>query len=71
MGYDTGYGPLVDRALLALAWFAVACALGSAAWVARRAWRERSWPLSLPLLFGAANLAIALVALAHVPGNPR
>jgi hypothetical protein len=71
MGYDTGYGLLVDRALLALAWLAVASALGAAAWTARRAWRERSWPLALPLVFGATNLAVALVALAHVPGNPR
>ena len=71
MGYDTGYGPFVDRLLLALAWLGVLCALGGAAWIARRAWRERSWPLALPLVFGATNLAVALVALAHVPGNPR
>ena len=71
MGYDTGYGPLVDRLLLAVAWLGVACALVAAAWTARRAWRERSWPLALLLLFAATNLGVALVALAHVPGNPR
>jgi hypothetical protein len=49
----------------------VAAALAGAAWTARRAWRERSWPLALLLLFAATNLSVALVALAHVPGNPR
>jgi hypothetical protein len=37
----------------------------------RRALRERSWPLATLLVFAATNLAIALVALPHVPGNPR
>jgi hypothetical protein len=71
MGYDTGYGPLVDALLRAIAWVGVAAALGAAAWTAGRAWRERSWPLFLMLLFAATNVAVALVALAHVPGNPR
>jgi hypothetical protein len=71
MGYDTGYGPAVSGLLAALAWLGVAAALFAAARAARRALRERSWPLALLLLFAAANLAIALVALPHVPGNPR
>jgi hypothetical protein len=71
MGYDTGYGPAVNGLLLALAWLGVAAALFAAGRAARRAWRERSWPLAALLLFAAANLAIALVALPHVPGNPR
>jgi hypothetical protein len=71
MGYDTGYGPAVDRLLLALSWVGVAAALFATAWTARRAWRERSWPLASLLLFAATNLAVALVALPHVPGNPR
>jgi hypothetical protein len=71
MGYDTGYGPAVDRLLVALAWLGVAAALFATAWTARRAWRERSWPLASLLLFAATNLAVALVALPHVPGNPR
>ena len=71
MGYDTGYGPLVDALLRAIAWVGVAAALGAAGWTAWRAWRERSWPLFLMLLFAATNVAVALVALAHVPGNPR
>jgi hypothetical protein len=71
MGYDTGYGPAVDGLLVALSWLGVAAALFATAWTARRAWRERSWPLASLLLFAATNLAVALVALPHVPGNPR
>jgi hypothetical protein len=71
MGYDTGYGPVVSGVLLALAWLGVAAALYAASWTARRAWRELSWPLAVVLLFAATNLAVALVALPHVPGNPR
>jgi hypothetical protein len=71
MGYDTGYGTAVSRLLAALAWLGVAAALFAAGHAALRAWRERSWPLGVLLLFAAANLAIALVALPHVPGNPR
>jgi hypothetical protein len=71
MGYDSGYGPAVSGLLAALAWLGVAAALYSAARAARRAWRERSWPLATLLVFAATNLAVALVALPHVPGNPR
>jgi len=71
MGYDTGYGPVVSGLLAALAWLGVAAALFAAGRAAHRAWRERSWPLGVLLLFAAANLGIALVALPHVPGNPR
>jgi hypothetical protein len=71
MGYDAGYGPLVDGALVFLSWLGVAAALLAAAAAARRAWRERSWPRASLLLFAATNSAIALLALPHVPGNPR
>jgi hypothetical protein len=71
MGYDTGYGLAVDGLLVALSWIGVAAALFATAWTARRGWRERSWPLASLLLFAATNLAVALVALPHVPGNPR
>jgi hypothetical protein len=71
MGYDTGYGPAVDRVLLAVGWIAVGAALAASARVVRRAVRERSWPLTSLLVFAATNLAVALVALPHVPGNPR
>jgi hypothetical protein len=71
MGYDTGYGPLVERALLAVAWLATAAAIAAGAYGVRRAVRERSWPLAALLIFAATNLAVALVALPHVPANPR
>ena len=71
MGYDSGYGPAVNGLLLAVSWLGVAAALFAVGWTARRAWRERSWPLAALLLFAATNVAIALVALPHVPGNPR
>jgi hypothetical protein len=71
MGYDTGYGPLVERALLAVAWLATAAAIAAFARAVWRAVRERSWPLATLLVFAATNLATALVALPHVPGNPR
>jgi len=71
LGYDSGYPPLVDRSLRALAWLAVAAAVFALGAGARRAVRERSWPLATLLIFAAANLGIALVALPHLPGNPR
>jgi len=71
MGYDTGYSPTVDRLLLGLSWAGVAMALAATSAAVRRAWRESSWPLGTLLLFAATNVAIALVALPHVPGNPR
>jgi hypothetical protein len=71
MGYDTGYGPVVDGLLATLSWLGVAAVLWAVAEAAPRAWHERSWPVASLLLFGATNLAIALVALPHVPGNPR
>jgi hypothetical protein len=71
MGYDTGYGPLVDRLLLVLAWLGVAMAAFAAVAAARRALREKSWPLATLLLFAGVNVGVVLVALPHVPGNPR
>jgi hypothetical protein len=71
LGYDAGYGPVVNGALVILSWLGVVAALLAAGATARRAWRERSWPLASLLLFAVTNLAIALVALPHVPGNPR
>jgi hypothetical protein len=71
LGYDSGYGPLLDGGLRVMAWLGVAAATWATAWTIRRAWRERSWPLAGLLLFAALNVAIALVALPHVPGNPR
>jgi hypothetical protein len=71
MGYDTGYGPRVDRLFLAIAWIGVLAALVAGGYALLRALRERSWPLGTLLVFATANLAIALLALPHVEGNPR
>jgi hypothetical protein len=71
LGYDPGYGPLLDGGLRVVAWLGVAAATWATIHVLRRAWRERSWPLAGLLLFAALNVAIALVGLPHVPGNPR
>ena len=70
-GYDWGYGPALDGLLQAVGWAGVAAAGVAGVLVARRAVRERSWVLALLLLFVALNVVVALVALPHVPGNPR
>jgi hypothetical protein len=70
VGYDAGYGTAVDAVLRAFAWLGVAAVLFAVAAAARRAWRERSWPLAVLLLFAGTNVAVAL-ALPHLPGNPR
>ncbi|OFV88156.1 MAG: hypothetical protein A2V74_01970 [Acidobacteria bacterium RBG_16_70_10] len=71
MGYDQGYGGALDRLLLALGWLGVAVAIVSVGRAAATAVRTRSKPLLLLLLFVAINLAVVLLALRHVPGNPR
>jgi hypothetical protein len=71
LGYDTGYPLAVDRALAVFSWLAVAAAVFAVGRAVGRAVRERSWPLATLLAFAATNLGIALVALPHVPGNPR
>lgn len=71
MGYDVGYGPVVDRLLLALGWLGVVVAIVSVVIVARLALRRRSRPLGVALLFLAVNVAVVGVAARHVSGNPR
>lgn len=71
MGYDPGHAPLLDAVLLVLAWLTVVLAALATARAVGAAWRLRSRPLTLLLLFAAVNLAVALLALPHVPGNPR
>ncbi len=71
MGYDAGYPRPIDWTLVALSWLAVAAALIALAQGVWDAWRERCWPLASLLLFAVVNLAVALLALPHVPGNPR
>jgi hypothetical protein len=71
MGRDLGYGPPFDGWLLALGWLGVAVATASFLRTARAAARTRSQPLAVLLLFVLATLGVVLVALPHVPGNPR
>jgi hypothetical protein len=71
MGYDVGYGPVLDRVLLALGWLGVGVAVVSVVIVARLALLRRSKPLGVALLFVAVNVAVVGVTLRHVPGNPR
>jgi hypothetical protein len=71
MGYDVGYGPALDRLLLALGWLGVVVALVSVLVVARLALSRRSWPLGAVLVFLAVNVVVVGVAARHVSGNPR
>lgn len=71
LGYDSGYGPALDGLLRAVGWLGVVAAAVATVRFARRAFRERSWPLATLLLFAALNVVVALLALPHVPGIPR
>ncbi len=71
LGYDSGYGPALDSLLRSVGWLGVAAATVATVRFAWRAARERSWPLATLLLFAALNVAVALLALPHVPGIPR
>ena len=71
MGYDQGYGVVLDRLFVAVGWLGVAVATAALIRAGVIAVRRRSAPLALLLLFVAVNLTVAFVALAHVPGNPR
>jgi len=71
MGYDVGYGPVLDGLLLALGWLGVAVAVVSLVIVARLLLASQSRPLGVALLFLAVNVAVVGVAARHVSGNPR
>jgi hypothetical protein len=71
MGYDQGYGPTLDRLFVVFGWLGVAAATLALGRVGVLAVRKRSAPLALLLLFVAVNVALVLVAVRHVPGNPR
>jgi hypothetical protein len=71
MGYDQGYGAALDRLFVAVGWLGVAVATAALFRVGVIAIRRRSAPLAVLLLFVAVNVTVALVALSHVPGNPR
>ncbi|HET9317495.1 MAG TPA: glycosyltransferase family 39 protein [Vicinamibacteria bacterium] len=71
LGYDSGYPPVVDRVLAVLAWMAVVLAVIAVAWAAKAALSGGALALRVLLVFTAVNLAVAVAALPHVPGNPR
>ncbi len=69
LGYDTGYPPALDALVRGLSWVAGALAAVAIVLAARRAAASR--PHAVLLVFLVVNLAIAVVALPHLPGNPR
>jgi hypothetical protein len=71
LGYDPGHPPLADAALRGFSWLAAGLAALATGAACHAAWRHRSRPLALLLLFLATNLALALFALPHIAGNPR
>lgn len=81
LGYDPGYASVVDTAMRAIAWMGVVAVGAATVRAAHRAFTLRRAPspeeraasrvLLLLLLFTAANLVIAVVALPYLPGNPR
>jgi hypothetical protein len=71
VGYDAGYPPATDAVVQGIAWAAVVLTLVATGRAAARALRTGSRPFALLLLFTAINLLVALLALPHVPGNPR
>ena len=71
MGHDPGYPAAWNAILLGLAWLAVAAAVGAVVRTLLDARRRNSDVGRLLFVFIAVNLAVALFALPHVPGNPR
>jgi hypothetical protein len=71
LGYDQGYGPLLDHVFVVVGWLGAIVAAVATARVAVIAVRRRSAPLAVLLLFIVVNVAVAVLALSHVPGNPR
>jgi len=71
VGYDSGYPPVVDAVLEALAWAAVGLAVLAVARAARMARSEGAIAHRVLLLFSAVNLVVVAAALPYLPGNPR
>jgi len=69
LGYDTGYPPALDRTLRVFAGVTVVLAVFAVVLAVRRV--RTSKPHAVLLLFLGVNLGVALLALPHVPGNPR
>ena len=71
LGYDGWYPPRLDLLSRGVAWVAVVATLAAAGVAASRAWRRPAGTLTVLLVFGFVNLALALVGSEHIPGNPR
>jgi len=72
MGYDPGYPAALDVLSRGLAWTGLIAALAAGGSVALRCWRRRAAGADAVLpIFALTNVAVLLVALPHVPGNPR
>ena len=69
LGYDTGYPPMLDRIVLGVACLAGLLAVSAIALAARKAAASRTH--AVLLVFLVVNLAMAVLALPHVPSNPR
>jgi hypothetical protein len=71
VGYDSGYPPVVDAGLKALAWAAVGLVVWAVARAARIARFQGAIAHRVLLLFTAVNLLVVAAALPYLPGNPR
>jgi hypothetical protein len=71
MGYDQGYRGTLDQLFVALGWLGVAVAAAALVWATGFAVRRRSAPVGVLVIFVVVNVTVALLALSHVPGNPR
>jgi len=71
LGYDQGYGTVLDRVFLVVGWLGVGAATVATVRVTVVAARKRSAALAVLLLFVVVNVAVAVLTLSHVPGNPR
>ncbi len=71
LGYDFGYPRVVDQALILAAVVALAGVAIGVVRVLRRARGGAGRAGRLVLLFLAVNLAVALLALPYIAGNPR
>jgi hypothetical protein len=71
LGYDFGYPPSIDRALKVAAAVALAALVVGIARAVGRLRADTARPWRLLVLFTGVNLAVALLALPYIPGNPR
>jgi hypothetical protein len=70
-GYDAGYPPALDAVVRALAWLGLSSAVVAAGQSLWRMKGRRFDVIGVLLLFACVNLLVVLVALPHIPGNPR